>query len=228
MRVLLVDHENSARVALEASLRIAGFNVTTADDAEAALDLASQDGLDVIVLNAMLPRKDGLTVCQELRANNVHTPVVMLSTRTEVEDRLQGFAAGADDYLTKPFEVMELIARIRAVMRRTLAPPGEIADQVYEFGDVRLDTTHAAVWRGDERLRLSMMEYSLLQFLVRHPGEVLSRRRVLDEIWNSDPEVGPRTVDVHIGWLRKKIGDDKPHPRWIRTVHGEGYSFVPA
>lgn len=226
-RILVVEDEIGLRVGLEASLRIAGCDVATATDGEAALRLVSQGEFDVIVLDLILPDKDGLDICQELRANNVHTPVVMLSARGETEDRLQGFAVGADDYLTKPFEVMELLARIRAVMRRTLAPPGAPVAQAYEFGDVRVDTTNAAVWRGNERLRLSMMEYALLQFFVRHPNEVIPRRRILDEVWNSDPEIGPRTVDVHIASLRKKIGDDKPNSHWIRTVRGKGYSFVP-
>ena len=226
-RVLVVEDEIGIRVGLEASLRIAGCQVSTAADGEAATSLASEGGFDVIVLDLILPLKDGLAVCEELRAKDVTTPIVMLTARTQVEDRLQGFAAGADDYLTKPFEVMELLARIRAVMRRSQTAEGALAPQVFEFGDVRVDTASSAVWRGDERLRLSMMEYALLQYLVRHPSEVLDRRRILDEVWNSDPEVGPRTVDVHVAWLRKKIGDEKDGHRWIRTVHGKGYSFVP-
>lgn len=226
-RVLVVEDEIGIRVGLEASLRIAGCEVVTAADGELATSLASQGGFDVIVLDLMLPLKDGLAVCEELRAKDVTTPIVMLTARTQVQDRLQGFAAGADDYVTKPFEVMELLARIRAVMRRTLSAHGAVAPQVFEFGDVRVDTASSAVWRGDERLRLSMMEYALLQYLVRHPAEVLDRRRILDEVWNSDPEVGPRTVDVHVAWLRKKLGDEKDGHWWIRTVRGKGYSFVP-
>ena len=226
-RVLVVEDDVEMRVGLEASLRIAGCEVATAADGEAATSLASEGGVDVIVLDLILPLKDGLAVCEELRAQDVTTPIVMLSARTQVADRLQGFAAGADDYLTKPFEVMELLARIRAVMRRTLPPPGATASQVFEFGDLRVDTASCAVWRGNERLRLSMMEYALLQYLVRHPAEVLGRRRILDEVWNSDPTVGPRIVDVHIAWLRKKIGDDNEGNQWIRTVHSRGYSFVP-
>ena len=225
-RVLVVEDEVGTRVGLEASLRIAGCEVATAADGEAGTLLALEGGFDIMVLDLMLPLKDGLTVCEELRAKNVNTPIVMLTANTQVEDRLQGFAAGADDCLSKPFEVTELLARIRAVMRRTQAPPDAIASRVFEFGDVRMDTASAAVWRGDERVRLSMMEYALLHYLVRHPTEVVDRRRILEEVWASNPEVRPRIVDVHIRWLRKKIGDDTD-PRWIRTVHGKGYSFVP-
>ena len=226
-RVLVVDGDVGVRVGLEASLRIAGCEVAVAGDGEAAVSLASERVFDVIVLDLILPLKDGLEVCEELRAKNVTTPIMMLSAKTQVEDRLQGFAAGADDYLTKPFEVMELLARIRAVMRRTLMQPVAIASRVFEFGDVRVDSASSAVWRGGERLRLSMMEYALLQYLVSHPAEILDRRRILNEVWNSDPDVGLRTVDVHIAWLRKKIGVDRKGHQWIRTVHGKGYEFVP-
>ena len=223
----MVEDEVGIRVGLEASLRIAGHDVATAADGEEALCLALQGGFDVIVLDLILPLKDGLAVCEELRANDVRTPVVMLTARTQVEDRLQGFAAGADDYVTKPFEVMELLARISAVMRRTLAMPEGSSSQIQEFGNLRLDMANVAVWRGKERLRLSMMEYALLQYLVRHPKEVLDRRRILEEVWGSDPEIGPRTVDVHVAWLRKKLGDEQDSPQWIRTVHGKGYAFEP-
>ena len=225
--VLVVEDDTGIRIGLEASLRIAGHDVATAADGEEALRLASQGGFDIIVLDLILPLKDGLEVCEELRANNVSTPVVMLTARTQKADRLQGFAAGADDYLTKPFEVVELLARISAVMRRTLALPEGFDLQVHEFGDVRVDTANAGVWRGKDRLRLTMMEYALLQYLVRHPMEVLDRRRILDEVWGSDPGISVRTVDVHVAWLRKKLGDDQDSPRWIRAVRGKGYVFEP-
>ena len=226
-RVLLVEDEVGIRVGLEASLRIAGCEVDSVADGEAALRSASEGDFDVIVLDLILPLKDGLDVCEELRASGVNTPVVMLTARAALENRLQGFAAGADDYVSKPFEVMELLARIKAVIRRSRSPLTAADPQVYSFGDVRVDTAKAAVWRGNKRLRLSMMEYALLQYLVKHPAQVLARRRILDDVWNSEPEIGPRTVDVHIAWLRKKIGDGQGKRGWIRTVHGKGYSFVP-
>jgi DNA-binding response OmpR family regulator len=223
----VAEEEAKVRVGLEASLRIAGHDVATAADGEEALRMASQGRFDIIVLDSMLPLKDGIAVCEELRANDIRTPVVMLTARTQAEDMLQGFAAGADDYITKPFEAMELLARISAIMRRTLAAPEGSGSEVHQFGEVRVDIGNAAVWRGEQRLRLSMMEYALLQYFVRHPAEVLDRRRILDEVWGSDPEIGPRTVDVHVAWLRKKLGDNQDRPRWIRTVHGKGYTFDP-
>ena len=226
-RVLLVEDEIGIRVGLEASLRFAGCEVAIAEDGEVAMRRAAHGGFDVIVLDLMLPLKGGLEVCEELRASGVSTPIVMLTARTQVQDRLRGFAAGADDYLAKPFDVMELLARIKAVVRRTKSPTQAPVQQVHEFGDVRVDVANATVWRGNERIRLSMMEYALLQYLVKHPSEVVDRRHILDKVWGSDSSIGPRTVDVHITWLRKKIGDDPGKPRWIRTVHGKGYSFTP-
>lgn len=229
LRVLLAKNEISTRKALETSLGFAGFDVATADDGTEALRLALDVGFDIIVVDLTLPVKNGSMVCEELRASQsrVHTPVVMLSASDQLEDRLQAFGAGADDCVTEPFEVMELIARIRAIVRRTLAPPRALARQIYKFGHLRVDTANATVWREGKRLRLSMMEYELLQFLVRHPGEVLSRQRILEEVWDSGPDVGPRAVDMHVAWLRKKIWDAPPRFRWIRSVHGEGYLFVP-
>lgn len=226
-RVLAAAGDVGTRADLEASLRVAGCTVATAGDGEAAISLASEGVFDVIVLDLILPVKDGLAVCEELRAKNVTTPIVMLTGKTRVEDGLQGLAAGADDYLTKPFEVMELLARISAVTQRTVTPASAIDSNVYEFGDVRVDTASAAVWRGNERLRLTMMEYKLLHYLVRHPAEILDRRRILEEVWNSHPEVITRTVDVHIAWLRKKIGGGREGHQWIRNVYGKGYSFAP-
>ena len=227
LRVLLADDEIGTDKALGADLRIAGFDVATADNGEEALRLVRNVGFDILVADLALPVKSGLLVCEELRASQAQTAVVMLSASAHVGDKLRAFAAGADDYLTKPFEVMELIARIRAVMRRILAPPGLLFSHVHKFGDLRVDTARAAVWRGDECLRLSMMEYALLQFFIRYPNEVLSRRRILEECFKSRPGIGTRTVDMHVVYLRRKIGDDPLRPRWIRTVYGQGYSFVP-
>ena len=224
VRVLLADNEIGTDRALDTVLRIAGFDVVAANDGGEALRLALNAGFDILVVEQALPVKNGLLVCQELRASQVHTAVVMLSARDQV---MKAFAAGADDYLTRPFEVMELIARIRAIMRRVFAPPGLLFSQVQEFGNLRVDTASAAVWRGNELLRLSMMEYALLLFFVRHPNEVFSRRGILEECFKSSPEIGIRSVDRHVAWLRKKIGDDPHTPRWIRTVRGQGYSFVP-
>lgn len=226
-RVLLVEDEVGIRVGLEDSLRVAGYEVETADDGEEALQRASQGGFDVIVLDLILPVKDGIAVCEELRGKGIDTPILMLTAKAQLEERLRGFAVGADDYLTKPFEVLELLARIRAVLRRSLPTTGEKTSQVHVFGDVRVDTKQATVWRANERLRLSMKEYELLHYFVTHPVETLGRHRLLNEVWKYQKETPTRTVDVHVGWLRRKIEEDPANPRWIRTVYGKGYEFVP-
>ena len=222
--VLLVEDEIGIRVAIEDSLRIAGYVVAVAEDGEAALELARKGDFDAIILDVLLPKKDGVEVCEELRGMGIDTPVLMLTVKSELEDRMRGFAVGADDYLTKPFQVMELIARIRAIVRR-IHPPA--STDSYEFGDVRLDPKRAAAWRRGQRIQLSMKEYELLHYFVTHPDETLERQRLLKEIWKHKPQDATRTVDVHVGWLRGKIEEDPSRPRWIRTVYGKGYEFVP-
>lgn len=226
-RVLLVEDEAGIRVGLEDSFRVAGYEVEAVADGEAALQVASQGGCDVIVLDLILPVMDGITVCQELRAKGVDTPVLMLTAKAQLEERLRGFAVGADDYLTKPFEVLELLARIRAILRRTHPARRDGNSQALSFGEMRVNTKQAAVWRGSERLRLSMREYDLLHYFVTHPGETLSRQRLLKRVWKYQKQTPTRTVDVHVGWLRRKIEKEPANPRWIRTVYGKGYEFVP-
>ena len=228
-RLLLVEDEVGVRVPLADSLRVAGYEVDTVEDGESALLAAPDGGFDLILLDLLLPDKDGVAICQELRSNGVDTPVLMLTVKGGLEDRVRGFAAGADDYVAKPFEFVELLARIRAIVRRSQSssPADFSADQVYEFGDVRVDTKQAAVWRVNERVALSSMEYELLRYFLMHPGEILARSRLLEDVWLAQPKAESRTVDVHITGLRKKIEDNPAHPRWIRTVRGKGYRFQP-
>ena len=227
VRLLVVEDEAGISLGIEDSLRVAGYVVETADDGEEALQRASEGGFDAIILDLILPLMDGVQVCQELRKRGTDTPILMLTARTALKDRLRGFAVGADDYLTKPFEALELLARIRAILHRTALRTDKGDSQVHSFGDVRVHTTHGTVWRAAERLELSAKEYDLLHYFVTHPRESLSRQRLLEEVWKSESESQSRTVDVHVGWLRKKIGDDPGSPRWIRTVYGKGYEFVP-
>lgn len=226
-RLLLVEDEAGVRLGIEDNLRVAGYQVETADDGEEALELAVEGGFDAIILDLILPLKDGVLVCRELREKGIDTPVLMLTARTEVKDILRGFAVGADDYLTKPFEVMELLARIRAILHRTLPPEDKEDHQVHSFGEMRVDTTHGTVWRANERVNLSAKEYALLHYFVTHPNEPLTRQRLLEEVWRSKSNAQSRTVDVHVGWLRKKIEDNPSNPRWIRSVYRKGYEFAP-
>ncbi len=198
----------------------------TVGDGRSALERSSRGALDLIVLDLTLPVIDGLDVCGKLREDGVSTPILMLTARKRLEDKLRGFELGADDYLTKPFEAAELVARLKALLRwRTV----EIAGQpVYRFGSCWLDPSSREVRRPGESVPLTLKEYQLLEFLLRHPREVVSRSRLLREIWNYDERFhSTRTVDVHVGFLRRKIESDPKNPRFLRTAFGMGYRFVP-
>ncbi len=225
-RLLLVEDEVGIRVALEDRLLAAGYQVVTASDGTEAFTRATQGGLDLIILDLVLPGKGGLEVCHELRRMGIDTPVLMLTAKAQLKDKLEGFSMGADDYLTKPFDVAELLARTKALLRRSTAWNEARANQVYEFGNLRLDTKQTTVWLSGKRLDLSMKEYDLLHYFVTHPRETLSRDELLKEVWKYEDRPPTRTVDVHVGWLRKKIEDDTKNPRWIRTIYGIGYQFV--
>ncbi len=227
-RILLVEDELSIRVALEDRLRSVGHDVEVADNGMEAFERACEGGYDLIILDLILPGKDGFEVCGDLRAKHIHTPVLMLTARTMLDDKLRGFTCGADDYLTKPFDVPELQARVEALLRR--GPPSPRAalnmGRQYRFGDVMVDSKRSRVTVGGNLVPLSMKEYNLLLYLLRNAGEPVNREDLLRDVWNSDGRTPTRTVDVHVGWLRKKIGDDPKNPRWIRTVYGVGYEFM--
>ena len=207
-------------------LRAEGFAVETVADGRSALDRSSKGELDLIVLDLTLPSIDGLDVCWKLREDGVSIPILMLTARKRLEDKLRGFELGADDYLTKPFETAELVARIKALLRWRAT---EIAGQpVYRFGSSWLDPRSKEIRRPGESIPLTLKEYQLLEFLLRHPREVVSRARLLREIWNYDDRYhSTRTVDVHVGFLRRKIEADPKNPRFLRTAFGMGYRFVP-
>ncbi len=227
-RILLVEDEVGIRVALEDRLRVVGYEVETADNGRVAVERASEGGVDLIILDLILPGMDGLEVCQELRQSGIFTPVLMLTARAQLEDKLRGFAQGADDYLTKPFDFLELLARSKALLRRSAETDADETPRTYKFGNVTLDARQSTVFVDGERLSLSMKEYDLLHFFVRNAGETLARERLLSEVWNYEKGMPTRTVDVHVGWLRRKIKDDPRNPRWIRTVYGIGYRFSKA
>ncbi len=227
-RILLVEDEVGIRVALEDRLRVVGYEVETADNGRVAVERASEGGVDLIILDLILPGMDGLEVCQELRQSGIFTPVLMLTARAQLEDKLRGFAQGADDYLTKPFDFLELLARSKALLRRSADTDADETPRTYKFGNVTLDARQSTVFVDGERLSLSMKEYDLLHFFVRNAGETLARERLLSEVWNYEKGMPTRTVDVHVGWLRRKIKDDPRNPRWIRTVYGIGYRFSKA
>jgi len=224
MKVLLVEDEAGLILTLTDRLRSENFDVKTAADGEAGLSLALTESFDLIILDVMLPKKNGLDVCRDLRQKGISTPVLMLTAKGETIDKVLGLKLGADDYLTKPFEVIELLARIEALLRRS-PHTNHNSTESFRFGDVAIDFKRAEVLKNNQTVELSAMEFKLLHFLIENRGAVHSRDKLLDEVWGYDAMPTTRTVDVHIAWLRQKLEDNPKHPQFIQTVHGFGYKF---
>lgn len=225
MKILLVEDEKGLILTLTDRLESEGFEVETASDGEAGLLLALNEAFDLIILDVMLPKKNGFDVCRDLRQKNVETPVLMLTAKGETIDKVLGLKLGADDYLTKPFEVMELLARIEALLRRSVNTHQNAAG-TFKFGSVAVDFRRAEVLRENQPVELSALEFKLLQYLIEHRGEVLKRDELLDEVWGYDAMPSTRTVDVHVAWLRQKLEENPKYPQFIQTIHGMGYKFV--
>jgi two-component system, OmpR family, alkaline phosphatase synthesis response regulator PhoP len=221
-KVLIVEDDEALARGLEYNLRREGFEVLRARRGETAVDLALRTSPDLITLDVMLPGMDGFEVCRELRRRGVVAPVIMLTARADEVDRIVGLEIGADDYVVKPFSVRELIARIRARLRREgRSGPGA----AYRFGRCAIDLDRLVVTRDDQHVELTSKELSILTLLVRTRGEVVSRDRILDEIWGA--EAGDaRRIDAHVVNLRRKLEDDPARPRYILSVYGEGYRFA--
>jgi two-component system, OmpR family, response regulator len=217
MRLLLVEDDTKLVRALRVGLEREGYLVDAAESGDVALELAAETAYEAIVLDLMLPGIDGFTVCRQLRSEGRWMPVLMLTARTDVTDRIRGLDAGADDYLVKPFDFGELLARLRALLRRgPVEPPTVVA-----IGDLRIDAGTRVVTREGEEIELTAREYDVLEFLARRPGRVVSRSELLDEIW-ADYEGSPNIIDVYVGYLRKKLGRTL-----IRTVRGSGFVLEP-
>jgi two-component system alkaline phosphatase synthesis response regulator PhoP len=225
-RLLLVEDEPSLVLILSDRLVAEGYEVETAGDGARAVDLALGSSFDLIVLDVMLPGgMDGFDVCRELRQGGVQVPILMLTARSQVVDRVVGLKLGADDYVTKPFEAIELLARIEALLRRARTPVAD-AGGTYAFGSVRIDFRRAEVTRDGEPVALSAMEYKLLVYFIRHRGAALSRDELLDKVWGYDAMPTTRTVDVHVASLRQKLERHPSRPEHIVTVHRLGYRFA--
>ena len=223
-RVLLVEDEPSLARTLGDMLDAQGYRVETQGDGVLALDAASEGDHDLILLDVMLPSMSGFEISSSLRSRGVNTPIIMLTARDELEDKVGGLRSGADDYLTKPFEAEELLARIEALLRRTQKDADRDLGS-YEFGDVRVDFARNQLTRNGEITDLAEQESQLLNYLIRHRGEVASRETLLKEVWGYRAIPFTRTVDVHIAWLRQKIETNPRSPRHIMTVRGKGYRF---
>ncbi len=222
MRVLVVEDETKMARAITRGLEKEGYVVRTVATGDDGVFWAQEETFDAIVLDVMLPGRDGYTVSSELRSGGVWTPILMLTARSSVEDRIAGLDAGADDYLTKPFAFGELLARLRALLRRG---PSE-RPTLLETGDIVIDPAAHTVKRAGVEIELSPREYALLEFLARHPGEVMSRSQILDHVWAYDYDGMSNVVDVYIGYLRRKL--EKPfRSKVIRAVRGVGYVLEP-
>jgi DNA-binding response OmpR family regulator len=218
MHILLVEDELKMARALRRGLEQEGHSVDSATDGDDALSRGVEFEYDAIVLDVMLPGRDGFSICRELRARDRWAPVLMLTARDAVEDRIRGLDAGADDYLVKPFAFGELLARLRALVRRGVSE----RPAVLSVGDVELDPAAHTVTRGGSLVGLSVREFSLLEFLMRHAGEVVSRTRILEQVWDVNYDSFSNVVDVYVGYLRRKLEQPFGRP-FIRTVRGVGY-----
>jgi len=226
MKILLVEDEKGLIITLTDRLESEGFEVTSASDGKKGFDAALAGRFDLIILDVMLPKKNGYDVARDLRQKGIDTPILMLTAKGETIDKVLGLKLGADDYLTKPFEVIELLARIEALLRRSPHQTNGSTAEVFRFGDVTIDFKRAEVAKHSSAIDLSAMEFKLLQFLVENRGTVHSRDALLDAVWGYDAMPTTRTVDVHIAWLRQKLEENPRHPHYIQTVHGFGYKFA--
>ncbi|KIU18835.1 response regulator transcription factor [Mycolicibacterium llatzerense] len=221
MRILVVDDDRAVRESLRRSLTFNGYSVELAQDGVEALELISSDRPDAVVLDDMMPRLDGRGVCRQLRSNGDDLPVLMLTARDSIDERVAGLDAGADDYLPKPFALEELLARMRALLRRT-GPDDRTESAALTFSDLSLDPVTREVTRGSRSISLTRTEFSLLEMLIHNPRRVLSRSRILEEVWGFDFPTSGNALEVYVGYLRRKT-EAEGEPRLIHTVRGVGY-----
>ena len=243
-RILVVDDEPSIVILLEYTLKQAGYKVSIARDGKAAYDMISSQNFDLVLLDIMLPKMDGMEVCRRIRQERIQVPIIMLTAKSEEYDKIIGLELGADDYITKPFSPREVIARIKAVSRRTNSPsnrpiiekndalenqPLSSEDQslkgIVNYGDIQIDLDHFEVLVRGEKVELTPKEYELLVYFTQRQGRIISRDQLLNQIWNFDYAGETRIVDVHISHLREKIEEDTKSPKYIKTVRGFGYKF---
>jgi two-component system, OmpR family, alkaline phosphatase synthesis response regulator PhoP len=224
-RVLLVEDEPGLQLAVSDRLTSEGYQVETAGDGNTAVIRAAGEPFDLIVLDVMLPGRDGFDVARTLRQQGIQTPILMLTARSEVVDRVVGLKLGADDYLTKPFEMIELLARLEALLRRAPASAG-VSLERYQFADIVVDVRKAEVTRNGIAVDLSAKEFHLLRYFIEHRGATLSREELLHQVWGYHAMPSTRTVDVHVAWLRQKLEPNSRVPQFILTVHGLGYKFA--
>lgn len=224
-KILIVEDEPEMLMGLEDNFKFEGYDVITAADGDGGLEAAVTENPDIIILDIMLPRKSGFDVCKELRAKGHNVPIIMLTARGQEIDKVLGLEIGADDYMTKPFSVRELLARVKAVLRRYEQNSNKRITS-YQLGDVSLDFDKYIARKGDRELTFTHKEFEIMKYFIQHKGETVSRDKLLDDVWGYDTYPTSRTVDNHILKLRQKVENDPANPRHILTVHGIGYKFV--
>jgi DNA-binding response OmpR family regulator len=223
--ILIVEDERSIRTGLEDDLILEGYRVRSAKDGHEGFELARKHPFDLIILDIMLPGMDGMDLCRRLRRLGRDTPIIFLTAKDRVEDRIRGLDLGGDDYITKPFSPGELMARVKAILRRT--SPESNLPGIFRFGDIEVNFESYKVSKDGTTIHLTASEFTLLRFFIENQMKVLGRDSILDRVWGHDVYITPRTVDTHVAHLRKKIEDDPAHPRYIISVHGVGYRFEP-
>ena len=223
-KILIVEDEPNMVAGLRDNFEFEGYTVVTARDGVEGLQRALDESPDLVVLDVMMPRMSGLEVCKQLRAKRGSIPIIMLTARGQEVDKVVGLELGADDYVTKPFSIRELLARVKAVLRRTAVVPKDM-DQ-HSFADVEVDLKRCRVLKSGKVIDVSSKEFELLRYFVCHSGEILSRDRLLEEVWGYDNYPTTRTVDTHLVRLRQKLEPDPEQPQYFLTVHGTGYRFV--
>jgi len=222
-KILIVEDEESIRLPLEDNLKLEGYQVSSAKDGVDGLSMAQKENFDLIVLDIMLPKMDGFEVCKRLRLDKIMTPILILTAKSQEVDKVLGLELGADDYVTKPFSPRELLARVKAILRRTQQTQQGI--DFFRFGDVEVDFKKYEAKKGGNPIDLTALEFALLHLLIANGGQVMHRNKILDEIWGENVYIEPRTVDKHISLLRRKLEEDPQNPRFILGVRGVGYKF---
>ena len=225
-RILLVEDEPGLVLTVSDLLMNEGYVVDTAMDGETGLLKATSEPFDLIVLDVMMPKKNGFDVCRDLRQRGYDTAILMLTAKTQVVDRVVGLKLGADDYLNKPFDPTELLARVEALLRR-VKKEGRAQVRTFEFDNVVVDFESGQVSKGGEPVSLASKELQLLRYLVDRRGKVVTREELLQNVWEYQSDVNSRTIDVHVAWLRQKLEDNQQNPQHIHTIRGKGYRFAP-
>ena len=226
LHLLLIEDEPGLRVTIADLLAAEGYDLEVAADGDDGLAKAASGKFDLILLDVMLPKRTGFEVCRELRQRGIDTAILMVTAKSQVVDRVVGLKLGADDYLTKPFEPAELLARVEALLRR-VRKNGHTPVRSFRFADIEVDFERAEVRKRGQLVNLAGKELRLLQYLVDHRGAVVAREELLRQVWEYSSEVSSRTLDVHVAWLRQKLEDHPQNPVYIRTIRGKGYRFTP-